>query len=146
MLRLQIFLMLAEHGIVTFVAWRTTTNEFEDFTASIGNLMLGTGRNRDCIAWTYGTRFVCDRELALSGEYVIDLLRTWMVVRGCLAADRQASLGEALVANTRVSMRKQFANLRTVLGGEWDGLLDVLNVHQYPGFGLFVTAVNCRLG
>lgn len=126
------FLLLAELGIVMFVARRTATNEFKDFTAGIGYVMFSTGWNRDCIAWTYGTRFVSNAHLALSGENVIDLLGKGMIMPGRLPADRHSSFGQTLIADRGISMGKQFPKFRFIFGGKRLRLFDVLNVHFVP--------------
>jgi hypothetical protein len=119
-----------DDGILVLIARRAAAEQPKDFGAGIPKLMLFAGRYRDGVAWFDVAQFAFYAHSAGAVRDVIDLLGFWMIMLLRACADRQARLGEALIANRGIAMRQQFANFRSVLRDECRYFGEVLDVHS----------------
>ena len=85
--------------------------------------------NRNGITHFHLAGFALNPHAPAAVSDVINFLRPDMVMLLRAAADRQARLSQALVANGGIAMRQQFPDFRAVLGGKRRDLVQILDVH-----------------
>src|SRR5213075_1127881 len=100
------------------VSGGAAAEEVECFFAGVPEFVLLAGGDRDGVAGFYFAGFVFDADTAGAVGDVINFFGFGMVMFLRAGADGQAGLGEALVADSRVAMREEFADFGAVFGDE----------------------------
>ena len=126
-------LVFDECRIGMLVARCAATEKHQRFLARVDDLVRGPRRDRDRVAHGHLGRFLANVHPRPALQDVVDFLGLGVVVRRRGSADRQARFGQALIANARVAVRQQFANLRAVLSGKTGDAGEILNIHDRVG-------------
>src|ERR1700722_16928508 len=126
-------LIFGDNGVGMFVCRGAAAQEAQDLTTGSPQFMPLAGENRDGIARLVLPQLAFDADFSCSMGDVIDFLGDSMKMFLGGATHRQARLGKALLADAGISMREQFADFRSVLGGERSNLVELLNVHNGGG-------------
>ena len=98
--------------------------------AGVGDCMNLAWWNRDRIASDDLDLLLGDLHEPFAAENVIDFLGPSMVMRRRSPSRRQACFRQTLIANTRIAMCQQFADLRTVFGCKRVYAVDVMNIQR----------------
>jgi hypothetical protein len=93
--------------------------------------MFLPGRNCNGIARFHIARLAFNADFSSAVRDEINFLGARMIMFLCAGADGQSRLGEALVANRRIAIREQFADLGTILRDEWFDFIQIFNVHKF---------------
>src|SRR5262245_41870379 len=116
-------------GVAVLVSGRAATEQPERFIACVPDLVPAARWYGDGIAGFDLARFVSNAHPASAGGDIVNLLGLRVVMFQCAAAGRHARLRQALVADERIAMSEQLANLRAVLRGEGGHFIEVFHVH-----------------
>ena len=121
---------LRDDGVAVFVRRRATTQQAQGLAAGVPQLVFLAGRNRHRIAGFHFAKLAFDPHPPGARRDEINFFRSRMVVRLGAAANGQARLRQALVADNRVAVGEQFANFRAVFRDEGRRFVEVFDVHK----------------
>src|SRR5262249_23327921 len=76
------------------------------------------------------THVRANHHAALAFQDVIDFFGLGVIVRRCAGARRYPRLGQTLLRDARIAVRKQLADFRSILRREGWNAGDVVDVHQ----------------
>src|SRR5438045_2549040 len=113
-----------------FVTRRTAAEKFQRFLAGVPQLVLLARQYGNSIPGLHLGHFSFNAHSALAGEDEINLLRAGVIMLLRARPWRQPRLGQALIANGRVTVRQQFPNFRPVFGNERWRASQVLYFHR----------------
>ena len=124
-----------------FVTWSAATKERQHFSSRVGDGMDLPWWNGNGISTTYWMCFFSDGHVRSARKDVIDFFCSGVVVWSGGNSGWNACLGQALVSDHGIAMRKKLPNDGTIFGGEGGYFLNVVDIHEI----LFKEKVNCDI-
>jgi hypothetical protein len=105
---------LGNHGVMVFIGGGATAEKNQVAVPGVPNSVFEPGRNGNGVPHPDVARFAFDSYPASAGGDEINLLGAGMVVFQRATTDRNARLGEALIADCGIPVSQQFPNFRTI--------------------------------
>src|SRR5262245_21832145 len=124
------FSVLRYDRVVMLVGGRAAAEETQHPGAGVPELVALAGRNRYRVAHPDFALFAFDAHAPGAGGDEVYFLGLGMIMLLSASPDGETRLSQALIADARVAMREQFADLRAVLGDEGAHGVQVCDVHS----------------
>lgn len=121
---------LGDNCILVLVRGRAGAKQLEGGGAGVPDLVFFAGRDGNGIADANGVLFALDAHAALAFGDEIDFFGFDVVVLLRGVANGNARFCEALLADTGIAVRKEFADFGAILRDEGGDVLEVLDIHQ----------------